>query len=485
MGKNKMENNQHEKMKILAFFEEVSRIPRKSGDEQEISDYLMEFAEKRGLECQRDMAKNIIIKKPASGGYENVPAFALQAHMDMVYVREDETKHTYGEPLMLYEENGLLKARGTSLGADNGIGMAMILAVLDAKKLCHPTIEAIFTAEEEDGLLGASKLDPEWVSARRLINLDGEEEHTVIAGCAGAFRSEISIPCTRSAEAQKTGIRITVGGFAGGHSGLEIEKQHVNAILFIGRILADLYYRFEIKIVEIGGGTRMNNIPSSAWISVCCNEKEDEVLKRIAWWKDAVMPELSPEDREFWINAEAEDIKNMPFDEDSAKRIIQALALIPNGMQRMSAEVKGLVETSNNVGVIETCSNKVIIVSNPRSSLELQKEYMEFKLCALAQRLNGSASIDSGYPVWEYAQESALRELYLAEYKKRFQIDLKVAVLHGGLECGVLCQKYPGMDAISIGPDIFKVHSIEEAVSVSSLERVWKVLIGVLENYAE
>ncbi|MBQ6583023.1 MAG: M20/M25/M40 family metallo-hydrolase, partial [Mogibacterium sp.] len=334
------------------FFQWLSSVPRKSRDEKQISDALMKFAEERGLAAEQDKALNVLIHKPGSPGREEEPPILLQAHMDMVFETEDEEKYPYGNPLRLVlgEDGDTLTAEGTTLGADDGSGMAIILALLDDTGLSHPPIDGIFTMNEEDGLEGAGKLSPEWIRGDRMINLDGEVERSVICGCAGAFRATVELPVTRTCKPEN-GLTIEFTGLHGGHSGLEIDKGYQNAILLMGRVLSALGNRFSIRLVSIDGGKFMNAIPVSASASLVVSpEQQEDAVEWLLAYRDKLVPCLVADDQAFGLSIRfSEDL--YPMTPASTDKILRTLLLFPDGVQRMSPDIPGLVQTSSNLGI--------------------------------------------------------------------------------------------------------------------------------------
>ena len=465
------------------FFEWLSSIPRKSHDEKLISDSLMEFARKRGLYAEQDEALNVLIRKSGSTGRENEPPILMQAHMDMVFETEDESLYPYGRPLQLTiaEDGDTLSAKGTTLGADDGSGMSVILALLDSTELSHPPIDGIFTMNEEDGLEGASRLSPDWICGDRMINLDGEVERSVICGCAGAFRGTLEIPVERNC-APEEGFLVEISGLHGGHSGLEIDKGYQNAILLAGRILAALKAEYPLRLVSIRGGKFMNAIPVSAEVAFVANhEDKSEIMKWLLGCQKKLAESFVDEDKGFGLSVNTkEDL--YPMLESSTEQILQTLLLLPNGVQRMSSDIPGLVQTSSNLGIAETEDDLVRLVANPRSSNAMEIEWMKQRFEALASLMNGRLYVDGEYPSWEYAPVSTLRNLYMEIYRDTYGGEMEEQVLHGGLECGIIARINPKMDVISIGPEIPNVHTVREEMSLSSLGRVWTVVKKLMEQ---
>jgi dipeptidase D len=467
----------------LDFFFDISKIPRKSGDEREISDYLVRFAQEHNFEHLRDRALNVYIKKPATEDCKQASPLILQAHMDMVYEAES-SQYPYGEPLRIRKENRFLYAEGTSLGADNGIGMAYILALLADTGIPHPPLETIFTSREEDGLIGASLVKEDWFTGKSLINLDGEDEDVLTVGCAGAFRGKLKITGPKLNPHTSAGaVHVSLTGLSGGHSGLRIGEEGGNALRLLARILYFLYQKFDMRISAINGGKYMNSIPAHAEAIICIDEdKLREAEKDIFEFKKQLAGEIDSTDPNFSITATQEKPEDS-FDRDTTFRILSALLLLPNGPLSMSKNFPGVVETSSNIGIVETTGESVTIISNPRSSMRSHKQFMSNQIEILGKLLTAQYEPDSDYPAWEYSPVSPLRTLYSREYFSLFGKQIKTLLLHGGLECGILSEKFHCTDAISIGPAIFDVHSVKERVDIDSVERVWKCLKTILVKW--
>lgn len=471
----------------LAYFELLAAIPRRSHDEEAVSLALAAFAKEEGLACKRDEAGNVLIHKEASPGREGEETVILQGHMDMVYVTGDENTHAYGMPITLIRDDkeGTIRAECTSLGADNGLGVSMGLALLTDETLSHPPIDAIFTVNEEDGLEGAGKLDPSWIRGTRLINMDGEVEDTVTVGCAGAFRSEIRLEVTREAKPDLVPITLRVNGLYGGHSGLEIHKGRANANVVLGFVLWKLGEALELYIGSVAGGSHMNSIATEAEALVFVPGKYAD--KAIEYVNDLAKEKavcLVKEDEGFALTAKRvrQEAESVPMSLESSNAVRRSYLLLPNGVRAMSKDVEGLVQTSTNLGMVRTEGDIVRFISNPRSSIRAELEEMAAVYRAVAASAGAEAIADSAYPSWSYAEKSPLRDIYMAVYEEKFGKRQQEEILHGGLECGVLCEKRPGLDAIAIGSNIWNVHSQGEYFSVASLDRVYETVKEVLRR---
>ena len=465
---------------VFRFFEELSRIPRGSGDNRAASDWCVRFAQERGLRCRQDEALNVIIWKDASPGYEDHPAVILQGHLDMVCVQDSGVNHDFTkDPLDLYVDGDFLRARGTTLGGDNGIAVAMALAVLDDSTLAHPPIEAVFTTDEEIGLLGANALDCSDLQGRILLNLDSEEEGILTVSCAGGARCDIS----RSFPAASTSgvlCTLTVSGLQGGHSGVEIHLGRANANKVLAACLQEL--PGALRLVSVFGGLQDNAIPKESTASFLLCEQDVEAAKaaaaalcqRFAQQFAAVEPSLSIE-----LEVGAAAVCEALSAEDSAM-FLRLLNEYPNGVQTMSEDIEGLVQTSLNLGVLRLENGCCQLSSAIRSSVDAEKAALSRRLADLAAAYGAAFGQRGDYPGWQYRKESPLRETMIRVYRQLYGKEPVIEAIHAGLECGIFAGKLDGLDAVSIGPDLAEVHSTRERLSISSTERFWEYLVQVL-----
>lgn len=462
--------------RAFRFFEEISKIPHVSFHTDKLADYLEAFARERGLFCVRDKANNVLIRKGASAGYESHPTVVFQGHIDMVPEHLPEKKiDMETEPITLVRDGDFLRADGTTLGGDDGVAVAYALAVLDDDSLAHPEFEALFTSEEEVGLLGATALDPTPIRGRVMINIDSDDEGVFTVGCAGGARVDLSLgACKESATG--AAFRVKIGGLAGGHSGAEIDKGRENAILLLAHILAAVRARGSVRIASALGGNADNAIPRNA---ECVFFAEGVDLEEI----DAICKESLTNIREkepgATIKAEkVSDIKDA-YSSSDTDRFLSLLSRVPNGVQAMSRAIAGLVETSLNLGVLDT-ENGFHITHSVRSSKEEEKDALIVTLRRLATDVGGTASVRGEYPAWEYREDSPLRDLLCRLFREMYGKEAKVLVIHAGLECGILSSKLPGLDCVSLGPDNFDIHTTEEHLSIPSFVRVYEYLLRVL-----
>ena len=472
--------------KIFYYFEEISNIPRGSGNCQAISDYLVGFAKEHGLEYRQDEALNVIIKKPATPGYESCPTLILQGHMDMVCEKTSDSTHDFTkDALELYIEEDYLAAKNTTLGGDDGAAVAYALAILEDDSLVHPPLEAVITTDEEIGLLGATALDASDLEGRYMINIDSEDDDTVLVSCAGGMTSHCVLPvATQKKQGKK--LTVTVKGLLGGHSGAEIDKNRVNADILMGRLLYDLRKQ-SYEIISVQGGTKQNAIPREAVAELLVEEEAVyNVLNEIKFLAEKYKNECRTNEPDLTIlTAQGDEKEYSCLDADSKQRLLCMLMNTPNGIQVMSPDIEGLVESSLNLGELFFEDEAYHFIYGVRSSQSSYKLYMGNKLENLIQQLGGSYSYEGEYPGWEYKKDSRLREIYIAAYQDMFNAPMKVEAIHAGLECGILAEKIGDLDIISVGPNMKDIHTSEERLSISSTKRVYDLLCKVLKDFAE
>ena len=476
---------------IFRYFSEISAIPRGSGNEKEVSDYLVSFAKKHQLEYSQDVANNIIMIKPATPGYENEPAVILQGHMDMVCEKRKEYTHDFlKDGIKLIVEGDYLHADGTTLGADNGIAVAYIMSVFSDETLEHPRLEAIITTDEEVGMHGAKALELSQLQGRYMINLDSEEEGYLLCSCAGGLTGTSTLPLKReSAHGKK--VKVSIGGLLGGHSGVDIGKNRTNATKLLGRLLFDLRETSAFGLIDMQGGFKDNVIPREAVAELLIvdedakmlQEKYNTVNDNIAAIMTIYKKELAASEPE--LNFLIEDLGNDTFEvihPVSFEKLLFMLINIPNGVQTMSSNIEGLVESSLNMGIFRTDTDKVELFTSVRSSISNYKYFLSNKLNYLTDFLGGEYVVRWEYPAWEFKKDSLLREHFQKHHQEMYGKEMKVEAIHAGLECGLISEKIPGIDIVSIGPDITAVHTIEEKISISSTVRVYQFLEKILQN---
>ncbi len=469
---------------VFGFFEEISQIPRGSGNEEAISKYLEKFAIDRNLEYVRDSANNVIIKKPGSKGYENSPAVILQGHSDMVCEKEEGSTHDFlKDPLKLKVEGDLLSATGTTLGGDNGIAVAYALAVLDDDSIEHPPVEVVITTDEETGMGGARALDASLLKAKRLINLDSEEEGYLLVSCCGGRRVNVNIPVRREEVSGYTILSVSVGGLKGGHSGAEIHLQRANANKLMGRVLKALSETADLRIVSVNGGNVDNAITRDCCAIIAVKDSDVEAVKeKAATIADMLCAEYKGIEDQVLITVTENVTELKPIVKEDGENVIRVINLIPFGVRAMSKDIKDLVETSCNLGIIATDEDCIRFGNSVRSSVTSRKEALCSKFEDIAFMAGGSCDMHADYPGWEFNPDSDLLKLFKKTFVEVYGKEPVVMAMHAGLECGLFAEKMPGVDMISIGPDMWDVHTPQERLSIKSVASTWEFIKAVLKN---
>lgn len=461
--------------KALRFFEEFSKIPRGSGNTKAIADYLVDFANKRGLEVMRDESDNVIIRKSATAGYEDRPGIIFQGHTDIVALKTPDCPiDMEKEGLQLYRDGDLLRARGTTLGGDDGVAMAYAMAILDSDDIAHPEFEAVFTSDEEVGLIGATALDGSLLRGRMLINIDSDEEGIFTAGCAGGARVDISLPVKAKTHIGQI-YTLSLSGFKGGHSGVEIHKNRANAIKIAAEVLSNLE---GVRLGKAIGGSADNAIPSDIKVIFATKSSIFEISQSADSIKEA-LPEGESEAK-FNIEMSISSAKLMSI-EDSAN-ILALIREMPNGVTRMSEDIEGLVETSLNMGIIKLDSKSLELTVSVRSAKGAEKAKLIERIKQVCASHGAGVGVRGEYPAWEYRKESHLRDVMCKVYRDMYGKDATVVTIHAGLECGIFSDKIEGLDCVSIGPDNRDIHTPDERLSLSSFNRVYEYLINVLKS---
>lgn len=474
--------------RVIYYFSEISKIPRKSGNEMQISNYLKNFAMSNQLDVIQDEFNNILITKNASPGCENLPSVILQGHMDMVCEKNNGIIHDFSkDPLSLIVEGDFLKAQGTTLGADNGIAIAYMLAILEDNAILHPTIEALITTDEEVGLTGAMSFDASLLKGKFFINLDSEEEGEIVISCAGGLRANLELPITKEdlkiQDCYK--INIAISGLKGGHSGMEIDKNRLNSILVLGEILDSLYMEFkDIHLEKINGGKKDNVIPRESNATIIIPKKDIISLKlKLEGLAEQIKTENSTSEPDMIIEYNYTEIQSsLVFSKKSFEDLLFLLINQPNGVQTMSPDIAGLVESSLNLGKLKQEESIIIFEFAIRSAVKSKKYKIVRRLELFALHTGGKLTTSKDYPEWPLKKDSYLLELVKKIYTKTYSKLPLVKGIHAGLESGVFLEKKPELEAVSIGPDIFDVHSPDEKMSISSLQRTYKLLLDILEE---
>ncbi len=475
-----------EPKRVWEYFAEIAKIPRCSKHEEKMGEYVLMTAKKLGLEADADKLGNVVVRKPASKGKEKVGSICLQGHLDMVCEKNKDTVHDFAkDPIELVRDGNFIKANGTTLGADNGIAIAMSLAIMEDKSLKHGPLEFLFTMDEETGLNGASGLESDFLQSRTLLNVDSEEEGAVYVGCAGGqdtlgtWKVE-----TDAAPSGAIAADLKVMGLKGGHSGLEIHSGRGNAIKIIGRVLMYLT-ELGAKVSKIDAGDKHNAIPREADARIFIPKKKlDEAVAAVADFNSAIKAELATAEPDLAITLETlpRVKKGKVIKKSIQKKIIRTISALPHGVTKMSADIPGLVETSTNVAVIKTSKKVIKLATSQRSSVD--SEIIEICQTVASIFELGGADIEmgSGYPGWKPNLDSNILKTAKASYKKLYGKNPDVKAIHAGLECGIIGAKFPGMDMVSMGPTMEDVHSPDEKLHIDSMVKFWPYLLAVLEN---
>lgn len=469
-----------EPKKVFDYFEEMCAIPHGSRNNTAMSNWLVKFAADRGLEHYQDEAENVIIIKPATAGYETAEPVIIQGHMDMVCEKApDCTKDMAVEGLDLAIDGDWVYAKGTTLGGDDGIAVAMGLALLDSDDVAHPRLEVVITTDEELGMDGAVALDASVLRGRRMLNIDSEDEGVFTVSCAGGCGSKVILPVKRETFAG-TAMTVEVGGLIGGHSGVEIHKGRANADTVLGRVLYAAAQQTALRLISVEGGLKDNAIPSAAKAVVVVENAAAfrQVCARMA---EILRAEYAVTDAGITLTA-AEGGDGAAMDEESTNRVICLLTCAPNGVQVMSADIEGLVQTSLNLGVLYTKEEHIYASFCIRSSVDSEKVMMQERVACLARQLGGSCTVSGDYPGWAYRQDSPLRDLMTAVYVEQYGAQPRIEAIHAGLECGLFAGKIADLDCVSIGPNLKEIHTPRERLSIASVQRTWKMLLELLRR---
>lgn len=466
---------------VFSFFEEISAVPRGSGHTSQIRKYLEGFALQRGLKYVSDSADNVVIFKPASKGRESEKPVIIQGHTDMVWEKDSSSNINFETDGLELEVIGdFVSAKGTTLGGDDGIAVAMGLALLDSDDISHPPLEIVFTSDEEIGMDGAVSLDTSVLEGKRMLNLDSEAEGTLWVSCAGGARADVSLEAEYESCSADAMLEIKVSGLHGGHSGAEIHKGYANANKIMGRLLADLKEKTDFRIADIYGGTADNAITRDSCCVIASNdEKIKDYIKSIG---DVICREIENTDPEACVCVEECDKCEKIMNAKSTSKLIALLNELPSGVIAMSKDIDGLVETSLNLGVLKHNDGVVNYCFSVRSSKDGEKAKLCDRLSEIADNYSCKIKFSSEYPAWEFKQDSELRDTMAKIYSDMFGKEMTVTAIHAGLECGLFCGKIKGLDCVSFGPDMFDIHTPSEKLSISSTERVWNYLLKVLEK---
>jgi dipeptidase D len=470
---------------VWKHFDEIRKIPRCSKHEEKIREYIINFAKKFNLEAKVDKAGNVVISKPASLGMENKPIVILQGHMDMVCEKNSDVEHDFSkDPIKLRREGDILTAEGTTLGADNGIGLAMILAILEDKNLKHGPIEALFTVDEETGLTGAFSIEPNFLKGRIMLNLDSEDFGVITIGSAGGGGSKIELPLKmQTTDKDLESFVIKVVGLKGGHSGVGIHEQRGNAIKLLARLLWKVLQKYDFVLSDIRGGDKHNAIPREATAVVCIDKKDkDEMVSALKVEAKDIANEIKSIDPDFKLEINSCDTPDKSLDKESQFKLINLLHGLPHGVDKMSYDIPGLVETSTNLAKVSIEKDVAVIEMSSRSATKSELQDMRDRIKAIALLSGAKITEDQPYPGWKPNLDSKILALAKKVFKEMYNKEPKVEAIHAGLECGIIGEKFPGMDMISIGPTIKYPHSPDEQLHISTVDKFYKYVLKILEN---
>lgn len=466
-------------------FEEICGIPRPSRKEEKISQYVIAFAKKNNLEYKVDDFGNIVIRKQASPGKENLKPVTLQGHLDMVAEKNKDVEHNFEkDPIQPYIDGDWVKAKGTTLGSDNGIGVAAALAVLELDQIEHGPIEALFTLDEETGLFGAQALKPGFINGKILLNMDSEEDATLYIGCAGGQNTFAKFTFKPSDPPKNTAaLEIAVKGLKGGHSGLDIALGKGNAIKLMTRLLIQLFEKYGVRLVSINGGSKHNAIPRECFSVIRVNPKDvNDILNFIGDYNNVVKSELSSVEPDLIVTAVETKSRGKVIDKAVTSNLLSALYTVPHGVIKMSADIPGLVETSTNLAVIETKGKLINVITSQRSSVDSEKNDISAVVRTVFKMAKADVKHGDGYPGWKPDIHSEILGTTKNLFNSLFGREPEVKAIHAGLECGIIKEKYPEMDMISFGPTIVGAHSPDEKVQISTVSRFWELLLNILKN---
>jgi dipeptidase D len=471
---------------LWRYFEEICGIPHCSGDEKALARHILSTAAGLGLEARKDKVGNVIVRKKATAGRENVPGVILQGHMDMVGDKNSDVVHDFAkDPIRPVIKGEWVQAEGTTLGADNGIGVAASLAVMEEKNLVHGPLEFLFTVDEETGLTGANKLEKGVLKGKYLLNLDSEEEGTFTIGCAGGADSIITLPLKRKSAASKSLYRLKVSGLRGGHSGIDIHQGRANGIKLVARLLAQAAAKHRFDLVGIEGGNKRNAIPREAWAVLSIDPVRARALG--VFFKKAfegIRIEYKAVETGAKVDFEKLEgaAKEAPMTAESGKALLNLVVGLPHGVIAMHPEIPGLTETSTNLAIVHCDKRQAQVICSTRSSIASALEATRTVLKAVCDLAGARIELRDGYPGWMPNLQSALLAKLKEIYRQTAGKEPGVMAIHAGLECGIIGEKYPGMDMISFGPNLEHPHSPDERVNIGSVERFWEFIRAALDG---
>lgn len=472
----------YEPKDVFSYFETLCSIPRGSGNTDGVASYLVNFAKEHGLESYRDAANNVIIRKGGSAGYENADTVILQGHHDMVCEKDEGVDIDFTkDAIQPYVDGDWIRAKGTTLGGDNGIAVAMILAILADDTLAHPPIEALITADEEIGMLGAFALDCKQLTGHKLINLDSEYEGILMCSCAGGINARSRVPVARET-ISGTLVDISIKGLTSGHSGVEIDKGRANANVLMGRLLCELAAKESYRLAALEGGSRDTAIAAASTAQIMVEpERAAAVCETVKQLGAQYAGEYATAEPGMALDAAVGAIKNgSVLTMASTEKVYRVLAALPDSVQTMSVDMPGLVQTSTNFGLLKLTDNELTFSNTVRSSITAQKEWVVEKIASIVRLAGGETATDGNYPGWAYNPYSVVKDTILSAYKTLFGKDAAVEAVHAGIECGLFADSIPHLDCVSIGPDMGDVHTPREHLSIASSRRTYELLKLVL-----
>ncbi len=477
--------SQLEPQTLWQHFDRILTIPRGSKEEDRIRAYVIEVAERNGLEHRTDGAGNVVVRKPGTKGKANAGVTILQSHLDMVNEKNSDVEHDFSKDALIPERDGdYLTARGTTLGSDNGIGVAAMLAIMEADDVAHPPLELLFTIDEETGLTGAARLDASDLQGRRLLNLDTEEEGAVYVGCAGGGDSHLSLPVTRIAPPSGAkGVRVRLRGLKGGHSGVDIHLQRGNAVRLIARIVGEAARGTTLYLADIQGGNKHNAIPRESEATVVLSAGDvDGFRSRAKAAFEAVRAQFSPVEPDMAVTIEDADVPGQVLDTDSAWKVVHLLDALPHGVMAMSYDIPDLVETSTNLATVRIEGERATVLMSSRSSVATELEALRARIRAIAHLAGADVEEEQPYPGWKPNLKSDLLQVVKEVYTEELGHEPEMKAIHAGLETGIIGEKVPGMDMVSIGPQIEFPHSPDERVRIPSVSDFWRMVTTTLER---
>ncbi|WGE32793.1 aminoacyl-histidine dipeptidase [Actinobacillus genomosp. 2] len=467
---------------LWQWFDKVCSIPHPSYHEDQLAEFIVNWAKSNHFFAERDDAGNVLIRKPATKGMEDRQTIALQAHLDMVPQANAATQHDFlKDPIQPYIDGEWVKAKGTTLGADNGIGLASCLAILEANDIAHPELEVLLTMSEEVGMEGVLGLRPNWLTSNIMINTDTEENGEIYIGCAGGENVNLDLPLQYENNVFDSALQLTLKGLQGGHSGCDIHTTRVNAIKLLARILADIQAHYSIKIATLKGGSVRNAIPREAHVSFAFDAKnQKDLTASLTQLSNKIQNELRLAEPNLILEIEAISLPTQTLTTEASHKVIHLLNVLPNGIIRNSDVVKNVVETSLSIGLVKIEEQKLVATILARSLIESGKEDVRGKINSLAALTGAKVTFSGDYPGWEPDTESEITPLTKQIYDEVLGYEAQIKVIHAGLECGLIKKVYPNMDLVSIGPTIRNAHSPDEKVHIPAVEIYWKLLTKLL-----